>query len=72
MALFEPTLKMIEGLKRDDLEPMIDDMPSQWGVTSNDKSAMVEFILARKSLVRPTLYSNLHIFPLRQKAGPTS
>ncbi len=59
MDVFEPLLIRLEALTRDEIEAIIDGVPSDWGLHSADRNALLDFLVARKDKVRNILQTHL-------------
>lgn len=55
MGVFEPFLQQIEALTSETIETMIDSVPNEWGLSSAERKALLDFVVARKSKVRTTI-----------------
>lgn len=64
---FSPFLENIEALSRGDLIEVVESIPPTWGVTPEEGTAWVEFILRRSQALRNTILVNATAFPAWRK-----
>lgn len=59
MDVFEPFLLKLEALTPDVLKPVVDSIPSEWGITSSERRALLDFLVIRKDRVRNIISKHL-------------
>jgi len=60
---YEPTLARIERLPDASIEEVVAAIPPEWGVSEDERLALVGFLLTRRGLLREVLASNSREFP---------
>jgi len=55
LSSFSPWLEMVEGLSSEKVGQILTEVPSSWRITEEEKSAVSDFILTRKTMVRGIL-----------------
>ena len=53
--VFAESLERVERLQRQQLAALMVDIPLEWGIYEAEQEALIEFLLARKDQVRPTI-----------------
>lgn len=60
---FDKWLGILENISNEQINAIIDEIPSEWNISEDEKSAIVEFLVVRRYSVRPLLVSMQGQFP---------
>jgi hypothetical protein len=61
LEVLEPFLLRLEALTEHSIRSILDDVPGEWGFTSSDMSALLDFLMIRKDFLRFLVSRNFRI-----------